>query len=150
MIEIDIRVARSEEQTALETLQWRSSLANENDREALLAHPEVIELPMQQIVDGLVFVAEVEGVARGFAALLRRDDGDIELDGLFVEPAYWKQGIGRALVDYCAAFARLEGAAYLQVIGGLEAVPFYRRIGFEDVGPYETQFGPALRLRLRL
>jgi len=147
---IDIRVARRDEQKALEALQWRASLANENDREALLAHPEVVELPLQQLEAGLVFVAEAEGTTLGFAALLRRDDGDIELDGLFVEPDRWKQGVGRALVEHCETFARAEGAECLQVIGGFEAVPFYRRVGFEDVGPYQTQFGPALRLRLKL
>src|SRR5690606_31418477 len=95
------RTARASEQKALEALQWRASLTNEGDREALLANPDAIELPLDQIVTGLVFVAERAGVALGFAAILPREDGTTELDGLFVEPQVWKQGVGRLLVEHC-------------------------------------------------
>ena len=62
----------------------------EEDREALLAHPDAIELPLQQITDGRTVVAESVGELLGFAVVLRRDDGDAELDGLFVDPAQWR------------------------------------------------------------
>lgn len=57
-VTITIRVARVDEVDALEALQRRASLANPGDRDAILAHPEAIVLPPQQIVDGQVFVAE--------------------------------------------------------------------------------------------
>jgi hypothetical protein len=47
-----IRPAREDEQKPLEALQLRASLMNEGDRAYLMAHPEVIELPLQQIKDG--------------------------------------------------------------------------------------------------
>jgi hypothetical protein len=53
-----IRCADVSEQKQLEALQWRASLTNEGDRDALLANPDAIELPVAQIAAGGVFVAE--------------------------------------------------------------------------------------------
>jgi GNAT superfamily N-acetyltransferase len=127
-------------------LQWRASLANPEDRDVLLAHPNAIELPSSQIEAGEVFVAEREGSLLGFAALLKRDDGDIELDGLFVEPDHWRQGIGRALVEFCADVARDAGARHLHVIGNSHAEGFYHRCGFETIGVFQTRFSPGLEM----
>ena len=33
-----------------------------------------------------------------------------ELNALFVEPTYWRMGIGRALVDHCSRHAKLDGS----------------------------------------
>src|SRR6476620_2527213 len=92
--QVTMRTAVAADQKALEALQWRASLNNPGDREALLANPEAIELPIQQIEGGNVFVAEVEGLIAGFAAILPRQDGNSELDAVFVEPELWRQGIG--------------------------------------------------------
>lgn len=82
-----IRLAFPSEKLELEQLQMRASLENEGDRDALLAHPDSIELPAEQIAGGRVFVSEWKGTIVGFAAIEPREDGDSELDGLFVEPA---------------------------------------------------------------
>src|SRR5438552_887287 len=95
----------------------RASLNNPGDRHALQAHPDAIELPLEQIRDGGVYVAEVAGAIRGFAAILPRDDGDCELDALFVEPDVWRRGIGRELVEHCAAAACAAGDVSLHVVG---------------------------------
>ena len=50
---------------------------------------------MQQIASGCVLVAECHCVVARFAAVVPRPDGNAELDALFVEPPFWKQGIGR-------------------------------------------------------
>src|ERR1700722_3493546 len=97
-----IRPAVISEQKELEALQLRASLTNAGDRDALLAHPDAIELPIDQIAAGAVFVSERNGVIVGFAALLRRPDGDVELDGLFVDPGVRRCGVGRSLIDYFA------------------------------------------------
>src|SRR6516164_4339974 len=77
---ISIRPARPDERTTLEALQWRASLNNEGDREALLANPDAIALPIEQIATGCVFVAEIDGSVAGFAAVVPRSDGGAELD----------------------------------------------------------------------
>jgi hypothetical protein len=74
------------ERKQLEALQWRASLNNPGDRPALLGHPDAITPPLEKIRDGGVYVAEVAGAIRGFAAILPHDDSDAELDALFVEP----------------------------------------------------------------
>ena len=140
MPEIAIRVAGPAERSSLEALQWRASLANDGDRESLLAHPDAIVLPMEQIAAGGVFVA-------GFAAIVRRPDDDAELDALFVEPHLWKHGIGRRLVDYMAGVARAGGARVLHVVGNPHARGFYTSCGFQEIGTVATRFGVGLDMR---
>src|SRR5215813_9593492 len=101
MKDLVIRPAVVSEQKELEDLQRRASLTNAGDRDALLANPDAIELPAEQIAAGGVFVWEQNGVIAGFAAILRRLDGDAELDALFVEPSMRRRGIARMLVEHC-------------------------------------------------
>src|SRR5215831_8414665 len=145
--DVFIRPARSDEQQILESLQRRASLNNPGDRDALLANPDAIELPMEQIAAGCVFVAELDDVAAGFAAVVPRPDGGAELDALFVEPHLWKRGIGRRLVDHVVEVARLRGATFLHVIGNLHAEGFYESCGFRRTGTVETRFGVGLDMR---
>jgi GNAT superfamily N-acetyltransferase len=145
--EVLIRPACSSERSALEALQMRASLNNPGDRAALLAHPDAIELPPGQIAEGRVFVAEAARSILGFAAIVARDDGDCELDGLFVEPDLWRHGIGRRLLDRCAREARVRGATAIHVIGNPHAEGFYRACGFELLGTQSTRFGTGLLMR---
>jgi GNAT superfamily N-acetyltransferase len=142
-----IRLARPDEQTILESLQRRASLSNPGDRDALLAHPDAINLPVEQIVEGSVFVAERDGALAGFAAVVRRPDGGAELDALFVEPHLWKHGIGRRLVEHVAGVARARASTFLHVIGNPHAEGFYVACGFRATGTIDTQFGVGLDMR---
>jgi GNAT superfamily N-acetyltransferase len=144
---VRIRLALASERHTLEALQMRASLQNPGDREALLAHPDAIDLPLEQIRAGQVFVLETLGSIKGFAAILLREDGSAELDALFVEPDSWRQGFGRALIDYCATAARRRGAALLHVIGNPHAEGFYRACGFDGIGTATTRFGVGLLMR---
>ena len=49
----------------LESLQRRASLSNPGDRDALLAHPDAIVLPIEHIAEGNVFIAEGDGTVVG-------------------------------------------------------------------------------------
>jgi len=142
-----IRRAVVSEQRELEGLQMRASLTNAGDRDALLAHSDAIELPPEQIAAGSVFVAERNGAIAGFAALLPRADGGAELDALFVEPTMRRCGIGRRLVEHCCEVARLQGSAFLHVVGNPHAQDFYAACGFQLIGAAETRFGPGLLMR---
>ena len=142
-----VRPAVASEHKALEALQWRASLNNPGDREHLLANPDAIELPLAQIAAGGVFVAEENGSITGFAAILPRDDGDAELDALFVEPTAWRQGVGRALVEHCFAAAAASGATALHVVGNPHAEGFYTSCGFRTIGHRQTRFGIGLLMK---
>ncbi|MFL6426806.1 MAG: GNAT family N-acetyltransferase [Acidobacteriaceae bacterium] len=142
-----IRPAVLSEQRELEDLQRRASLTNLGDRSALLAHPDAIEVPAEQIAAGAVFVSEQNGAIAGFAAVLPRADGGAELDALFVDPTMRRRGIARALVEHCCEVARSQGSAFLQVVGNPHAEDFYRACGFQLTGTTETRFGPGLLMR---
>lgn len=142
--ELTIRLARAEEREALEELQRRASTALDEYREQLEAHPDAIDLPIEQIEQGAVIVAELDGRVAGFAAVLI-DDDHAELDGLFVEPELWRQGIGAALVDVAVHEARRQGLA-MMVVASPTARLFYEKCGFTVEGEAQTRFGPALRM----
>ena len=135
-----IRRARPEEREALEDLQRRASLALDEYRAQIEAHPDAVHLPIEQLERNDVFVAELDGRIAGFAALV-----DGELDGLFVEPELWGRGIGRTLVEEAVHEARRQGLSV-----GVTAEPaargFYEKCGFAVEGEAQTRFGPALRM----
>jgi len=142
-----IRLALPSEKLELEQLQMRASLANEGDRDALLAHPDAIQVPLEQIAGGRVFVSECEGAIVGFAAIEPRQDGQIELDGLFVEPLMQRRGIAKALIEYCAEVVRKQGVTAIHVVGNPHAKEFYSACGFEGIGTTETRFGQGILMR---
>jgi N-acetylglutamate synthase-like GNAT family acetyltransferase len=147
MKEFSIRPALPSEKLELEQLQMRASLANEGDRAALLAHPDAIEVTVEQIAAGRVFVSECEGVIVGFAALEPREDGQSELDGLFVDPHMQRHGIARSLIEHCAEAVRKQGSTAIHVVGNPHAEKFYSACGFKVVGRTETRFGPGILMR---
>jgi GNAT superfamily N-acetyltransferase len=140
---LQLRPARADERAALEGLQLRASIAHPDYREMILANPEVIVLPDEQIAAGQVVVAEDEDGLRGFAVVLPREDGQAELDGLFVEPDGWRGGVGRRLVGWAETYAASFGASRLCVIANPTALDFYRAVGFVQTGVAETQFDSA-------
>lgn len=142
--ELAIRLARVDERDALEDLQRRASTALDEYRAQLLANPDAIELPLEQIEHGAVIVAELDEQVAGFAVVLVGDD-HAELDGLFVEPELWRNGIGAALVDVAVHEARRQGLA-MMVTASPTAREFYEKCGFTVEGGAPTRFGPALRM----
>lgn len=142
--ELTIRMARPEEREVLEALQRRASLALGEYNEQLEAEPDAVHLPLEQIERGEVIVAELDDRLAGFAAVII-DDDVAELDGLFVDPSYWRKGIGSALVDVAVHEARRQGLA-MMVIANPSAREFYEKCGFAVEGEAETRFGPALRM----
>ena len=142
---MQLRLARIEELVELEDLQRRASLALDEYREALLAHPDAIALPFEYIERGQVVVAEIDGRIAGFAVVLD-DEGTAELDGLFVEPELWRQGVGSALLEEAVHQARSRGLSLMTVVANPGARDFYERCGFTVEGSAETRFGPALRM----
>lgn len=150
MPDLIIRPARPAERSSLESLQWRASLSNSGDREVLLANPDAIALPIEQITNGDVFLAERNGVTVGFASVVPRSDGDAELDALFVEPNLWRSGIGRMLVEHCVTVARERSSRILHVVGNPHAESFYIACGFRTSGSVDTRFGPGLAMQREL
>ena len=148
--EIAIRVAERGDHKKLEDLQRRASLIWAEYREALIAHPGAIELPLEQIVAGRAYVAERDGQILGFSVVLPRSNGDADLDGMFVDPTAWRQGIGRSLIRKAELLAASQGAEWLYVIANPRALGFYESCAFELIGEVQTRFGAGPTMRKRL
>jgi GNAT superfamily N-acetyltransferase len=142
MVVVTFRSAHPRERLELEALQLRASIVWEEYRDLLLANPDAIELPLRQILDGRVCVAERDGKIVGFSVVLARDDSDAELDGLFVDPTVWRNGIGLALVREAERWAGKHRT--LRVIANPRAEAFYLACGFTFTGgETQTRFGIA-------
>jgi GNAT superfamily N-acetyltransferase len=134
---------------ALQGVFRRASLSNDGDREVLLAHPDVLELPDRAVREGRTRAAVAEGGIVGFASWL--DAGEaVEVEDLFVEPGCMRHGIGRALMTDLIAIARGRGTRLVEVTANEHALAFYRKVGFAVRGEQETGFGRALRMRLEV
>jgi len=142
-IEIEIRHAVRDERALLEALQLRASLVWEDTRDALLAHPDAILLPEEWIDAGRVRVATVAGRLVGFSVVLPKAERVAELDGLFVEPDRMRAGVGRKLLQDAVAAGAYDR---IDVIANLNALGFYRKVGFVEIGPVATRFGPAVQM----
>ncbi|MBO6902924.1 MAG: GNAT family N-acetyltransferase [Rhizobiaceae bacterium] len=147
---VTVRTARLEERALLEDIMRRASLVSDSYREQLQASPEEMSVPAELFAGGTVFVAELDGVIAGFCAVAMDDPRTAELDGLFVEPELWGEGVGRQLVEHGSAAARSLGAQTITVIAGPAARPFYERCGFAVEAAAVTKFGPAARMRRAL
>ena len=134
--------------TALRDVFRRSALSNDGDQADLLAHPDVLELPDLAVTEGRTRVAAVAGHGIvGFATWLGTGDG-FEIEDLFVDPEWMRQGIGRALVLDLIAIARGREVRRIEVTANQHALAFYERSGFVVGHQVETRFGPAPRMHL--
>jgi ribosomal protein S18 acetylase RimI-like enzyme len=100
------------------------------------------------------FVALVDDEVVGFAAVgaSHSEDGAGELYAIYVHPAHWGHGAGRALIARSEASLRESGfpTAVLWVLEGNErAERFYRAAGWERDGEKEDVFQGALVTELR-
>lgn len=139
---VTVRNARPDERAFLEDLQWRSSLTNPSYSEALSYRRDVVRLEPEHIPG--TAVAERDGEVAGFAVLTRDAEGAVELDGLFVEPALQRQGIGKRLMAEAKRRAMALGATALKVVAAPDAEAFYRDSGFVLIAETDTLFGKAL------
>lgn len=139
---VDIRLARADDRQDLIDLLWRASLAWEVVRQDLLDHPEVIDVDPELIAGNQVFVAERHGRILGFATIIPREGNDAELEGIFVEPAEWRKGIGMALERQIEREAQAWGANRLHVVASPNVQGFYTAAGFTKVGEQAMTFGP--------
>jgi ribosomal protein S18 acetylase RimI-like enzyme len=149
-VRVQIRDATVDEISALEALQLRASLVAPEYRTQLLAHPELIHLPLDDVTERRTRVAVLGERLAGFSVVRPVDDASCELDGLFVEPDLMGRGIGRELVVDVARSMQAQGIQHIDVTSNPAAVGFYARLGFVQGADATTLFGPAPRMRLDL
>lgn len=142
MSQLDIRLANPGDRQELIDLLWRSSLAWDVVRQDLLDHPEVVDVDPEMIARNQIFVAERGERIVGFATIIPREGNDAELDGIFVEPAAFRHGIGTALLRQIEREAQAWGANRLHVLASPNVEGFYTASGFVRTGEQKMRFGP--------
>src|SRR5664279_1282698 len=146
-----IRRAVAADLPALRRIFRQASLSNDGDRDVLLAHPDALELRDDRVSDGRTrAAAAADGSVVGFITVLPGDGSALELEDLFVDPDWMRQGVARSLMADVIATATCAGSARIEVTANPHAHGFYRSVGFEAVHECETPFGPALRMRLAI
>lgn len=141
-----LRIATPADGAALNRIKREASLVADEYRQALLAHPDLLRVPEDQLRAGAVLLAEHGRDIVGFAAVGRREDG-IELEGLFVAPSHWRRGVGRRLVQGAATEFGGDAPVAVHVVASPDAVAFYQACGFDVVSDTTTRFGPAIVMR---
>jgi GNAT superfamily N-acetyltransferase len=143
---IVIRTAELADHHEVQDVRRRSSLANDGDREHLLANPDTLEYDPAPLREGRTRVAVDDGRIVGFATTA--GDDERELDALFVEPSSMRTGVGRALIDDLVDDAAARGIGRIRVTANPHALAFYAALGFVDDGVVATRFGDAPRMHL--
>jgi len=144
MSHLEIRIAHPDDRLNLIELQRRASLASETGdvRQMLIDDPSIIDLDEEMLANNEVFVAERGDRIVGFATIIAHEGNDAELEGLFVEPSEWRQGIATQLVHPVLREARAWGATRLHVMANPNVLGFYEANGFTRIGERKTQLGP--------
>lgn len=86
-----------------------------------------------QTPDFAYFVAEADDAVIGFTSGAHNELGTGELATIYLDPDYWREGIGTQLLEHVEAYARSQGWDELQirVIGGNDrACDFYEHHGY--------------------
>ena len=133
MIKIKTRIATVDDAHELARLNAVFNDVHETPEQltSRLVNPHRVETPI---------VAEMDGRIVGFAGLrlvpcVFYDTAHAELTELFVEEAYRRRGIGRALVAHAERLAHEGGAKELFVLTSFtnhQAQSLYRAMGYED------------------
>jgi predicted N-acetyltransferase YhbS len=143
-----IRPARAEEATGLAQLAVRATEHDGYDPVVMARLAPVLQINLALIAAGLVFVAEdVNGTVIGVVAFRPLGpSGLFLLEGIFVEPAFMRRGVGRRLIETAAGYARKLGGCAIVIYANPTSAGFYARLGAIRIGTSPFVFSPDLLL----
>jgi GNAT superfamily N-acetyltransferase len=93
-------------------------------------------------------VASISGTIIGFARTRATADEVIELDDLFVDPDWQRQGAARSLMQALVREAVHERVTRIEVTANQHTLGFYHAMGFVGDLPTSTTLGSGLRMHL--
>jgi len=144
---VEIHTAVETDLPRLRAVFRDASWWNEGNRELLIEHPEFLELSTDAVREGRTRAAAINGHIVGFASLAEAT-GWLELEDLFVDPAFMRQGVGRALICDVAEQARRRGVSRVEVDANDHALRFYEEVGFVSLERVALDHGTAVRMSL--
>jgi GNAT superfamily N-acetyltransferase len=144
MDDYSIRLARPEEQRELTRLSVRATMHAGYDEAFIDRSIPSLMITLPMISGNWVQVAQdgssaVVGVVWVTPTALQ---GIALLQGLYVDPALWKRGIGRVLFRAAAARANEFKAGAIVINAEPSAEGFYRRMGATRIGEVPFYFSP--------
>ena len=148
MQDIRIRPALADEAEALNEIAVRATRNDGYGPEAISRMQPALEFSLALLASGLVFAAELEEGRLVGAIGIRPMHWSrlFTLEGLFVEPAFQRRGIGRALFEHGLRRARrLRGAAML-ISANPNSEGFYAAMGAIRIGEAPFAYLPRVRL----
>jgi putative acetyltransferase len=99
---------------------------DDDQREAWASRADDEQAFGARLAGALTLLAVIDGAIAGFASL----KGSEEVDMLFVDPEFARQGAGRALIEALTKLAQARGAKRLTVDASDSARPLFERLGF--------------------
>ncbi len=129
-----IRRARPDEAEALNALIMRSKAYWGYEEWFLAACRPLLLITPEDIAREPVYCASVRATLAGVLHLKILNHGEVDLDHLFVEPAFIGHGIGGLLWRHAVDCARELGADGLVLSADPHARPFYERMGAVVIG----------------
>jgi len=114
------------------------------DGERVRAWAGSLDLSPERLAGAHVLVAEVDGVAVGWAEILPPDAGVCVLEHLWVEPGRMRRGAGSQLFRRAAEGAADLGATAMEWEAEPNALGFYARMGGRPVRTTTSEWGREL------
>lgn len=164
-----LRFARSADAAAIERLMKRSARALSvgfyDAVQTASVERYIATLDPDLIADATYFVADADGGELAAAGGWSRRDklytgtaiaGDARLldpvreparvRAMFVDPAWARRGLGRAILDRCEAAARVEGFTAVELMATLPGEPLYAACGYAVVERTELVLPDGVRI----
>ena len=143
-----VRDAKAEEQRELTRLCVRATMQAGYDEAFIDRVMPGLTITLPLITGGYVQLAqqnsgEVFGVVAVTPTTLQ---GIALLYSLFVDPACWKRGVGRALFGVAVTRAKALKAGALMIYAEPSAEGFYRRMGTVRIGEGPFVYSPEIML----
>ena len=106
----------------------------------VLALPIISRAQPDLLRSGTYYVAETaeQGIVGAGGWTRRRGSRRADVRHVVTDDRLVRRGIGRAILDRVIAEARAAGMQGLDCNSTRTAVPFYRSVGFEELGPVEV------------
>ena len=156
---LDIRVRSAETGNAAAVhrvllASYPSLMAHAYENDVLVLALPLMTRPNHKLLGcGTYYIAEADGDIIGCGGWSREEPGSnlvapgtAHIRHFGVKAEWVRRGVGRALFDRCEADARNLGICLFKCFASLNAVGFYRLLGFEDRGVIDVAMGPDIDL----
>jgi predicted N-acetyltransferase YhbS len=145
-----IRPARVDDAAGLTEIAVRATKHDGYDDSAVSRFMPGLKINLALIAAGLVHVAEDEqGVLGGYVSFRPTGMGGlILLEGIFVDPAYSRRGVGTRLFATAVEHSRKMAGNVILIYSSPHSVDFYAHLGATRIGMTPFVFSPDVQLSM--